>query len=106
MSIIFYEEYLLLDTDLATGKVIAIEQGYRGGMDVKYEYTINRKTYITGGYIDSPYSNKDKFIGKYFPVHYSKKNHLTSEMLITIYQYKKYNTIYPDSLKWVLPLLY
>lgn len=103
--IIFRKEYLLKDYSLTSGKIIHIRQAYKGGLDIEYEYFVGNKKYKSGGYISSPYYNKDKFFGKVFHVVYSITDNSISNILITPYMYEKHNIDYPDSLKWVVPLL-
>lgn len=100
-----YKEVAINDCTFSRGTIIEIKTGYRGGTDISYNYLAGNKIFTSGGFINCPYSNRKYFLRKRFPVCYSNSNNSISEILITPSDFKRHGLPYPDSLKWVLPLL-
>jgi hypothetical protein len=100
-----YREVALYDFTFSKGTIMETKSGYRGGLDISYNYLIGNKIFTSGGFINTSYSNKEYFLRKRFPICYSNSNNAISEILITPSDFKRHNIPYPDSLKWVLPLL-
>lgn len=103
--LMIYREVAINDCTFSRGTIMEIKTGYRGGSDISYNYLVGNKIYTSGGFINCSYSNRKYFLRKLFPVCYSNSNNSISEILITPSDFKRHDLLYPDSLKWVLPLL-
>jgi hypothetical protein len=83
------------------GKIVNSTSGYRGGVEIDYEFVLNGNLYTGGTKILVSNKHANAFIGKHFPVVYDSINPKNSMMLIMPSEYEMFNFLYPDSLEWV-----
>ena len=78
-------------------------------VSIDYHFSVEGKVYRGGvsySQLLMPYKNFKLLENKSFPIAYNKKfGHMLSYILIFPKDYKEFNVPYPDSLKWVLPLI-
>ena len=101
--VIFREKSLSKHGILLNAKTIEWTFHSNNTVDLRYQFTYNREKVVDNN-ATGVYSGKNEFIGKYFPVIYDPILKM-SELLVTPSDFKKYNLLYPDSLRWVLPFL-
>lgn len=85
---------------LSKGRVTDISYSRSGG-GLLYEYSVNDHI-LKGTYGATHYQ---ELLGKEFPVIYSCEDSSYAHMLIYPDDFKKYGYKFPDSLKWVLPII-
>lgn len=95
---------------MTTGVVIKCDHGGKGnfGPGIYYEYYIDNKWSGNGSRRagELPYGIGKVILGKSFPVAYQKYWYGYEEaILITPRDFELYGHPFPDSLKWILPLM-
>jgi hypothetical protein len=84
------------------GKITDIQTKFDGPNGTRYIYFIDGKKYI-GLIVGKYYENLQR---KKFPLVFSCSKPDYSKMLIEPSDFEEYGYIFPDSLKWVLPLIH
>ncbi len=93
---------LLKNGDFGTAEITDFHKALNEGVWTRYEYKINSKVYTRNENTGSPlYKNKEMFIGKVFPILYSKENPQVSYILILNRDYEGLGLMRPDSLAWL-----
>lgn len=90
--------------DLCKGKVTGGNYIYRpAAYDLLFSYSVDNMVYYDVNSNISIHKNYIKyFVGKDFPVIYSKKHPNISQLLIFPRHFKAWNLEFPDTLEWVI----
>ena len=84
---------------ITTGYILKYSSG-KGTGGFTYSYTVIGEEYSR--YSSSYLKDPEYFIGKEFPVAYSRANPEKSWILIFPKDFERYNEVFPDSLQWVM----
>lgn len=94
------------DTAITVGRITETRYVPKWSYDrLNYEYIIDGKTFSDASSVDVKREYTRQFVGKYFPVVYSKIDTSISELIVEPEDFKRFNIPFPDSLNWVLDKL-
>jgi len=80
--------------------VTGYKELYKSGYNLQFKFTVNKETYYgESGKIFR--CNYNKFLGKHFPVVYSKKNPNRNIILLSPNDFKRWDKTFPDSLNYI-----
>ncbi len=99
-----YKSRIFENKEFTTGKISFVDYkaSYKGTNFIYFDCTINGVIYKERFSFPNKMSKKsDTLIGIIFPVLYDKTNFKHIEPLLYQNQYRDFNLVQPDSLKWV-----
>lgn len=89
-----------------SGTITETSMAHRGaGLDVTYQFSFENKIIENQHVLSVNSGIQNFFLGKTFPVVFSKDHPEANEMLILPKDFARFNLPYPDSLKWVINLI-
>lgn len=87
--------------EIAIGTITDYGFGGSGTIVLHYSFNVEGKTYFGTDGMRIRSSYYQHFVGKQFPVIFSRKNPNNHGILMTPYAFKAWNIQFPDSLAWV-----
>ena len=101
-----FNNELRYQRSFVTGMVVKGQLRPKSGksLDVYFTFVVNGKTFRSESLVNGIYLKdfNNNFLNRSFPVIFSPKNIEKNEILITPDKFKRFNLLFPDSLRWVL----
>ncbi|AFD06732.1 hypothetical protein [Solitalea canadensis] len=94
-------------TQITSAYITEITMEYKGGMNVRYQFTVNNTVYSNVDAISTiGFASKSSFLHRYFPVIYEPENPKNCNLMLAQLDFEEHDIPYPDSLRWIQERFY